>query len=1128
MWYFSEERALLKNDHDVNIKRMKLSADDLSYSRPYSGRILNSSAPLKGVATGMPQPVSQFVCQAVTCRLVESSSQGVNSSCYLLKRHAETNSGSGVGDREVSKCRLPSLDGSDEKEVSASKAIASPVSQESFATKLLVTSPSAAVANKSASLKCPKERMKPSNIHEPSVVKISSNSDSTKDPRPLLRNQIQNLLKAAGWEIGRRTRDNKVNGEFIYFSPQGGRPVREFRRAWNLCGQTLFSGLKVAQQDGKQWTDMTDFWSDLSNTFLKIEEEMNNSETTAALAHQWCLLDPFADMVFIDKKLGTLREGKVVKTRRTFVIDTSTKDAVLALENVDGMGSQSERHSSDQLCDSSFVRESALTNSEGNYCDYNEKCGNGISADIGQLHRETATDLKGVPVYLHDEKCTSSGDIVSGTRTQQREISENKISGQDLSSLQVCVADGTCDHSSSCLFEVPVTSGDANIMALEVDKTVSMGSSEGGEGFNGNIMDKGARQSKGSLNDDHLNCRNDGLDQLNDQDRTHVPWSTHLDSVPCRPPLVEDSQLVDVDGTEVMRHSEVVGKVSRQCIKASKFEMNDASSVADASLKRKAPKKSKKISEIKLSTLCQNDLLGLSTSKAEGHIINENHIRSDSGEVQECFVATNVRNDRSRNKLSSSQCRSGKKQSKIRKFHHSSQSFRKSNHISHDSEHSKEFNSENITDEVSMHIKCYSMDPETLRQDIKLGKPETQSEYEEKRSITCQLKDDDLLISAVITNKAFRSTTEQSTQKMKSRKSEALRKHKSQKGSCRLLPRSLGKRGKHMEWKRSIFGVRTVLSWLIDSGVVSLNEVIQFRNTKDDAVVKDGLVTRDGILCKCCNKVLSVSEFKIHAGFKLNRPCLNLVMESGKPFALCQFKAWSAEYEARKSATRPVLVEEIDQNDDSCGLCGDGGELICCDNCPSTFHQACLYAQNMHSLCLSSWAESIAEAAKKGGSDEQELQWDSYDKIKEEIAFQQRQWAADQAKAKEMETIRAAQAKIVKMGRLAQKRKEQEQQAKARGEMKRETHKIRGRKRRVSHCSTIHKRKSLTNGQITCEDQRAWEKLDLEFIKREHTRREVSLADQIRAARNKRVECGARESLQTSSSLYSSSEGSAG
>lgn len=182
---------------------------------------------------------------------------------------------------------------------------------------------------------------------------------------------------------------------------------------------------------------------------------------------------------------------------------------------------------------------------------------------------------------------------------------------------------------------------------------------------------------------------------------------------------------------------------------------------------------------------------------------------------------------------------------------------------------------------------------------------------------------------------------------------------------------------------------------------------------------------------------------------------------------------------------------------------------------------------------LSSWAESIAEAAKKGGSDEQELQWDSYDKIKEEIAFQQRQWAADQAKATEMEKIRAAQAKIVKMGRLAQKRKEQEQQAKARGEMKRETHrKSEEEKEELAiaqglklkeRLTKIHKRKSLTNGQITCEDQRAWEKLDLEFIKREHTRREVSLADQIRAARNKRVECGARESLQTSSSLYSSS-----
>ncbi|XP_022848487.1 increased DNA methylation 1 isoform X1 [Olea europaea var. sylvestris] len=145
-----------------------------------------------------------------------------------------------------------------------------------------------------------------------------------------------------------------------------------------------------------------------------------------------------------------------------------------------------------------------------------------------------------------------------------------------------------------------------------------------------------------------------------------------------------------------------------------------------------------------------------------------------------------------------------------------------------------------------------------------------------------------------------------------------------------------------MEKKWSASELRTVLSWLIHLGVVSLNEVIQSRNLKND-VVKDGLITRNGILCNCCNTVLSISGFKSHAGFGLKQNCIGLFLESDKPLTSCQLEAWSAEYKARKARTGQV--DETDPNDDCCGRCGDVGQLICCDSCPSAFHLACLFEQ---------------------------------------------------------------------------------------------------------------------------------------------------------------------------------------
>ncbi|KAL3503135.1 hypothetical protein ACH5RR_037584 [Cinchona calisaya] len=732
------------SNSDTIFKRARLSCDD-SYAIPPSGAILNVAGPSKGDDSGVSQPA----CRAVTCRLVESSGQGVTSSCYLLEHHQEQNTGHEINDSEVSKCKLPSLDGNDRKDIAVCNAIASPVSQESCATKLLVVGPPVTVANKSGTGRPAKPRWKDHCFLELDEAELSLPKDRKNDPRTLLRYHIHCLLRAAGWVIGRRKRNNKPNlvGEHVYKSPEG-RPIREFYRAWSMCWGRLFSdGNNVMQGTGYiHWTGMTQFWADLSSITLEIEKHLDNWESISALAHLWCLLDPFANVIFIKRTLRLLKEGKAVKARTNVVIHPFGK------------------------CESFFCSD----------------------AMQGFLSRDSN----------HSEtRYISTVKTVNGTATKSRSISDNERITLHYNSILTCRSDCTCQQTGICLFDVPVSSGNAR-MSCEGSNTVSLGLEsistvtcekeryDHNKDLPGKIFDIKMNPNEWGCIVGDSNCRSDGL----------------------------------------------------------KSKFSDASFAANDVLNRKISKKSKKISKIKLTT---SYAAGLQETYGNGIVLDSS--------ARECYLEEN---------------------------------------------------------------------------DVGTGS---------RRSKICGLKDDDLLISAIIKNKIFKSTHKKSIGKTKH-----LRKRKSKKSNCKLLLRSLNRGGKHlMEGKWSLFSQRTLLSWLIHSGVVSLNEVVQYRNPKADIVVKDGFVTRDGILCKCCDKMLSISEFKHHAGFRLNRPCLNLFMESGKPFTLCQLEAWSAEYKARKGVPRIVQVEDMDENDDSCGRCGNGGELICCDNCPSTFHQACLFAQEI-------------------------------------------------------------------------------------------------------------------------------------------------------------------------------------
>ncbi|KAI3803973.1 hypothetical protein L1987_32139 [Smallanthus sonchifolius] len=175
--------------------------------------------------------------------------------------------------------------------------------------------------------------------------------------------------------------------------------------------------------------------------------------------------------------------------------------------------------------------------------------------------------------------------------------------------------------------------------------------------------------------------------------------------------------------------------------------------------------------------------------------------------------------------------------------------------------------------------------------------------------------------------------------------SHMVQEHRSNKlGRCALLIRSAGKKSENDRFV-PYSGKRTLLSWLMDSGTVQMSEKVQYMNRKQTRVMQEGWITKEGIHCGCCSKILTVLKFELHAGSKLRQPFLNIFVQSGKSLTQCLIDAWNNQGELERKGFHAVDGDGDDPNDDTCGLCGDGGDLICCDGCPSTFHQSCLGIQ---------------------------------------------------------------------------------------------------------------------------------------------------------------------------------------
>uniref|UniRef100_A0A803LUH6 PHD-type domain-containing protein n=1 Tax=Chenopodium quinoa TaxID=63459 RepID=A0A803LUH6_CHEQI len=141
---------------------------------------------------------------------------------------------------------------------------------------------------------------------------------------------------------------------------------------------------------------------------------------------------------------------------------------------------------------------------------------------------------------------------------------------------------------------------------------------------------------------------------------------------------------------------------------------------------------------------------------------------------------------------------------------------------------------------------------------------------------------------------------------------------------------------------KEAFITYSILAWIIETKVVNENTVVRYVHGTNKEVVGGGMISEKGILCLCCLNVFPVSQFRKHRKDDSNtRTYENIFIEKTNVSLLtCQLEAWNRHSVPARSGYNHVVWQP--KVHDTCVICAVGGALICCDNCPSTYHPACL------------------------------------------------------------------------------------------------------------------------------------------------------------------------------------------
>ncbi|CAL5202531.1 unnamed protein product [Lathyrus oleraceus] len=132
-----------------------------------------------------------------------------------------------------------------------------------------------------------------------------------------------------------------------------------------------------------------------------------------------------------------------------------------------------------------------------------------------------------------------------------------------------------------------------------------------------------------------------------------------------------------------------------------------------------------------------------------------------------------------------------------------------------------------------------------------------------------------------------------------------------------------------------------VVSWLIDSNVVLPRSNVYYV-AKRQHVMASGRITHDGIKCKCCHKIFSLVSFEFHAiGSNTTRPSASIFLDDGRSLLQCQIQIMQ-DHVSREAMVKSQTHLCQSENDYICSVCRNGGELLLCDRCPSSYHKTCL------------------------------------------------------------------------------------------------------------------------------------------------------------------------------------------